>query len=251
MAHSEFIHLHLHTQYSLLDGACRIPELLRLASEYKMDSLAITDHGNMFGAIEFYLEAQKAGIKPIIGCEVYVAPGSRLEKKSAGIDEASNHLILLCRDEAGYTNLMKLVSIGYLEGFYYRPRVDKEVLTKYSSGLIALSACLKGEIPSLLEEKRFNDALKKADEYLNIFGKGNFYLEIQSNSIPEQKIVNEGLIKISKELGIPLVATNDVHYLARKMAPSHEALLCIQTQTTLDDPNRMRFQTDEFYFKSP
>lgn len=251
MPRSEFIHLHLHTQYSLLDGACRIPEILALANQYKMDSLAITDHGNMFGAIDFYLEARKCGIKPIIGCEAYIAPGSRLDKSAGGIDEAAYHLILLVRDEEGYQNLMKLVSSGYLEGFYYRPRIDKEILAQHSKGLIGLSACLKGEIPSLIQEKRFNDALKAADTYLNIFGKDNFYLEIQGNSIPEQKIVNEGLIKISKELHIPLVATNDVHYLTRDRAASHEALLCIQTQTTLDDPNRMRFQTDEFYFMSP
>ncbi len=251
MPRSEFIHLHLHTQYSLLDGACRIPEILNLANQHKMDSLAITDHGNMFGAIDFYLEAQKCGIKPIIGCEVYVAPGSRLDKTSVGIDEASYHLILLARDETGYQNLMKLVSIGYLEGFYYRPRIDKEILAQLSGGLIGLTACLKGEVPVLLQQKRFNDALKVADTYLNIFGKGNFYLEVQGNSIPEQKIVNDGLVKISKELNIGLAATNDVHYLTRDRASSHEALLCIQTQTTLDDPNRMRFQTDEFYFTSP
>lgn len=251
MPHSEFIHLHLHTQYSLLDGACRIPEILNLANQYKMDSLAITDHGNMFGAIDFYMEAQKAGIKPIIGCEVYVAPGSRLDKTSSGIEEAAYHLILLARDETGYQNLMKLVSCAYLEGFYYRPRIDKEILSGHSAGLIGLTACLKGEVPVLLQQKRFNDALKAADNYLNILGKENFYLEVQANSIPEQSTVNEGLIKISKELNIPLVATCDVHYLAKDKAASHEALLCIQTQTTLDDPNRMRFQTDEFYFRSP
>jgi DNA polymerase-3 subunit alpha len=216
-----------------------------------MDSLAITDHGNMFGAVEFYLEAQKAGIKPIIGCEVYIAPGSRLEKSGGGIDDAAYHLILLVKDETGYQNLMKLVSIGYLEGFYYRPRIDKEVLLRYHEGLIGLSACLKGEIPSLLGQRRFNDALKSADELSSILGKDNFYLEIQENSIAEQKIVNEGLIRISKELDLPLIATNDVHYLLKEHAKSHEALLCIQTQTTLDDPNRMRFQTEEFYFKSP
>ncbi|MBM3255018.1 MAG: DNA polymerase III subunit alpha [Candidatus Omnitrophica bacterium] len=251
MPHSEFIHLHLHTQYSLLDGACRITDLLALAKQYKMDSLAITDHGNMFGAVEFYLEAQKAGIKPIIGCEVYIAPGSRLEKSSVGIDEASYHLILLVKDEIGYQNLIKLVSIGYLEGFYYRPRIDKEALSQYHEGLIGLSACLKGEVASLLQQRRFNDALKAADELSSILGKDNFYLEIQENFIPEQKIVNEGLIRISKELNLPLIATNDVHYLLKEHAKSHEALLCIQTQTTLDDPNRMRFQTEEFYFKSP
>ena len=250
MPHSDFIHLHLHTQYSLLDGACRIPEILAIAKSYKMDSLAITDHGNMFGAIDFYLEAQKAGIKPIIGCEVYVAPKSRLDK-SGGIEDAANHLILLARDETGYRNLIKLVSIGYLEGFYYRPRIDKEILLSHSQGLIGLSACLKGEIACLIQQKRFNDALKAADNYQNIFGKGNFYLEIQANSIPEQKIVNDALIKISKESSIPLVATNDVHYPTKDKAQAHEALLCIQTQTTLDDPKHMRFQTDEFYFRSP
>ncbi len=251
MSNSEFVHLHLHTQYSLLDGACRIPEILAIAKSFKMDSLAITDHGSMFGAIEFYLEAQKTGIKPIIGCEVYVAPQSRLDKGGSGIEDAANHLILLARDEEGYRNLMKLVSIGYLEGFYYRPRIDKEVLASHAKGLIASSACLKGEIPSLILQKRFNDALKAADTYQNILGKENFYLEIQSNSIAEQKVVNEGMFKISKDLGIPLVATNDVHYPTRDKAAAHEALLCIQTQSTLDDPKHMRFQTDEFYFRSP
>jgi len=248
---SEFVHLHLHTQYSLLDGACRIPEILAIAKSFKMDSLAITDHGSMFGAIEFYLEAQKTGIKPIIGCEVYVAPQSRLDKGGSGIEDAANHLILLARDEEGYRNLMQLVSIAYLEGFYYRPRIDKEVLASHAKGLIASSACLKGEVASLILQNRFNDALKAADTYQNILGKENFYLEIQSNSLAEQKVVNEGMFKISKELGIPLVATNDVHYPTRDRAAAHEALLCIQTQSTLDDPKHMRFQTDEFYFRSP
>ncbi|MDD5729899.1 MAG: DNA polymerase III subunit alpha [Candidatus Omnitrophica bacterium] len=251
MPHSDFIHLHLHTQYSLLDGACRIRDLLSLANQYKMDSLAITDHGNMFGAVEFYMEAQKAGIKPIIGSEVYIAPKSRLDKGSSGIEEAAYHLILLAKDETGYQNLMKLVSAGYLEGFYYRPRIDKELLSTHSKGLIGLTACLKGEIPTCLQQRRANDALKAADQFLQIFGKGNFYLEIQENGIPEQRIVNEGLLKLSKEIGVGLVATNDVHYLNKSHAKSHEVLLCIQTQTTLDDPNRMRFQTEEFYFKSP
>ncbi|HNX81582.1 MAG TPA: DNA polymerase III subunit alpha [Candidatus Omnitrophota bacterium] len=250
--HSDFIHLHLHTQYSLLDGACRIPETLALARAYKMDSLAITDHGNMFGAIEFYLEAQKAGIKPIIGCEVYVAPGSRLEKSGRATEDVSSyHLILLARDETGYQNLMKLVSSAYLEGFYYKPRIDKEILARHAQGLLGLSACLKGEIPFLLRQRRYNDALKATDEFCQILGKENFYLEVQENNIPEQSLVNEGLLKISKELTLPLVATNDVHYLTRQAAKSHEALLCIQTQTTLDDPNRMRMSSEEFYFKSP
>ncbi|MBU2541309.1 MAG: DNA polymerase III subunit alpha [Candidatus Omnitrophica bacterium] len=251
MPHSDFVHLHLHTQYSLLDGACRIKEIVKLAQQFRMPALTITDHGNMFGAIDFYLAAMKAGIKPIIGSEVYVAPKSRFEKSSSGISESSYHLILLAKDEMGYKNLMKLTSIGYLEGFYYRPRIDKESLSKYQEGLIGLSACLKGEISSLIAASRMNDAFKVADEYYQILGKGNFYLEIQENGIPEQTKVNEGLLKISKELNIPLVATNDVHYLLKEHAAAHEALLCIQTQSMLSDPNRMRFQTDEFYFKSP
>src|SRR3989338_6373504 len=240
MIHSDFVHLHLHTQYSLLDGACRIPELMEKARQYKMPAIAMTDHGNMFGAIEFYQEAMKAGIKPIIGCEIYVAPENRFVKSGQGIHEASFHLTLLAKDETGYQNLMKLVSVGYLEGFYYRPRIDKEILSHYSKGLIGLSACLKGEFTVLLQQKRFNDALKAADEFLKILGKDNFYLEIQENGIAEQKTVNQGLIRIAKELNIPLVASNDVHYLSREGAASHEALLCIQTQATLNDPNRMR-----------
>ncbi len=251
MSHSEFIHLHIHTQYSLLDGACRIPQLVAQAKQYNMDSLAITDHGNMFGAINFYLEAQKAGIKPIIGCEVYVAPESRFEKASHGIEEASYHLVLLARDEEGYKNLMKLVTIGYLEGFYYRPRIDKESLSVYAKGLIGLSACLKGEIPRLILENRFNDALKTADEFAQILGKENFYLELQENGIKEQAAVNRGLIKIGKELSLGLVATGDVHYLHPEDAAAHDALLCIQTQTTLNDPRRLKFGSSEFYFKSP
>lgn len=251
MPRSQFVHLHIHTQYSLLDGACRIPQLLALAKQYKMDSLAITDHGNMFGAIDFYLQAQKAGIKPIIGCEVYIAPGSRLERSSRGIDEASYHLVLLAKDEQGYKNLMKLVSIGYLEGFYYRPRLDKETLSRYCKGIIALSACLKGEIASRLLEGRFNDALKAADDFIQILGKDNFYLELQDNGIPEQKVVNRGLLKLSTALSIPIVATCDVHYLRKEDSLAHDALLCIQTQTTLDNPKRLRFGSSEFYFKSP
>ncbi len=251
MPHSEFIHLHIHTQYSLLDGACRIPQLLSLAKEYKMDSLAITDHGNMFGALDFYVQAQKAGIKPIIGCEFYIAPGSRLDKTSRGIDEAAYHLVLLARDEQGYRNLIKLVSCAYLEGFYYRPRIDKEILSEYAKGLIGLSACLKGEIPSLVLRNRFNDALKAADDFTQILGKENFYLELQENGIQEQPIANRGLIKIARDLSLGLVATNDVHYLHAQDAPAHDALLCIQTQNTLDDPKRLRFGSSEFYFKSP
>ncbi|MFH1593638.1 MAG: DNA polymerase III subunit alpha [Candidatus Omnitrophota bacterium] len=251
MKHSDFVHLHVHTQYSLLDGACRLPELLNIAANMKMPACAITDHGNMFGVIEFYRKAQEKGIKPIIGCEIYIAPDSRFEKSSHGIQEASYHLILLAKDEVGYKNLMELVSIGYVEGFYYRPRIDKEVLARHNDGLIGLSACLKGELPHLIVAGEMDKARKTADQYRHIFGKGNFYIELQNNGISEQVKANKGLIKISKDLDLPLVATNDVHYISKDDAKAHEALLCIQTQSNLDDPNRMRMQTDEFYFKSP
>ncbi len=251
MYHTDFVHLHVHTQYSLLDGACRIPELLKKAVECRMPALAIADHGNIFGAIEFYQAAVKAGVKPIIGCECYIAPGSRFDKSPAQGKRGISHLVLFAKDEQGYRNLLKLVSAAYLEGFYYKPRMDKEILSRHAQGLLATSACLKGEVAWTLRNEGYNAALKAADELEQIFGKGNFYLEIMENGIPEQKPVNEGLIKISKELNIPLVATNDVHYLERPQAAAHEALLCVQTQTTLDDPNRMRMSSDEFYFKSP
>lgn len=251
MYHSDFVHLHVHTQYSLLDGACRIKELIQKAAEYKMPALGMTDHGNVFGAIDFYQTAVKFGVKPIIGCEAYVAPASRLDKTSAQGKGGSSHLILFAKDETGYRNLMKLVSIGYLEGFYYRPRMDKEVLRQYSQGLLATSACLRGEVAWSLRQNNYNAALKAADDLHQVFGKGNFYLELMETQIPEQKVVNEGLMKISKDLNLPLIATNDVHYLEQGQARAHDALLCIQTQTTLDDPNRMRLQTDDFYFKDP
>jgi len=247
--HSDFVHLHVHTQYSLLDGACRIPKLIQKAADCKMPALGMTDHGNMFGAIEFYQTAVKHGVKPIIGCEAYVASGSRLEK-GAG-KGGSSHLVLFARDEIGYQNLMKLISLGYLEGFYYRPRMDKEILSRYSAGLLATSACLRGELAFNLRQGNYTSALKAADELHQIFGKGNFYLELMEHGIPDQKPVNEGLMKISKELDLPVVATNDVHYLDQSQSTAHEALLCIQTQTVLSDPNRMRFKGDQFYFKDP
>ncbi|MDD5005865.1 MAG: DNA polymerase III subunit alpha [Candidatus Omnitrophica bacterium] len=251
MVHSDFVHLHVHTQYSLLDGACQIEELIKLTQSFKMPALAITDHGNMFGAIDFYLNCQKMGIKPIIGCEVYIAPESRLKKSVNGIQDSSNHFILLAKDETGYKNLMKLITIGYLEGFYYRPRIDKEVLAQHSKGLVGLSACLKGELACLIQEDKINEAIKAADEFSHIFDKGDFYLELQENKIQEQTKVNQGLLKISQELNLPIVATNDTHYLKKEHARAHEALLCIQTQAILTDPQHMRFQTDEFYFKDP
>ncbi len=250
MKHANFVHLHLHTQFSLLDGAIRLEELFKQAKAYRMPALAITDHGSMFGAIEFYQQAERSGIKPIIGCEVYVAPGSRLDKTSRGISEASFHLILLAKNLVGYRNLMKLVSAGYFEGFYYRPRVDKELLQKYNEGLIALSACLKGEIPFLLASGDKGKALQAAEELKAIFPDRRFYLEIQENKIAEQKKVNAGLMEIARELSLPLVATNDCHYLRREDAKAHEVLLCIQTGKTMRDVDRMQFSTEEFFFRS-
>jgi len=250
MLHSDFVHLHVHTQYSLLDGACIIPNLTDLARRMKMPACAITDHGNMFGAIEFYQSSMANGIKPIIGSEVYIAPKGRFDKTFSSGEETANHLILLAKDEAGYKNLMKLVSIGYLEGFYYKPRIDKEVLAQYSKGLIALSSCLKGEIPRSAMTGKEEKVKQLAGEYCDIMGRENFYFEMQDNGIPEQADVNRKLIRLGRELGIGVVATNDVHYLTRDSRKAHEALLCIQTQTTLDDPNRMKLETDQFYFRS-
>lgn len=252
MSHSDFVHLHVHTQYSLLDGACRINRLAQVAKEWGMPALAITDHGNMFGAIEFYQEVKKAGLKPIIGCEVYVAPKSRKERSSPrGITDASFHLVLLAKDWQGYQNLVRLVTAGYLEGFYYRPRIDKELLSQHSQGLIALSACLKGEIPQALARGNTDEARQAVRQYIEIMGRENFFLELQSNGLAEQRIVNRELVALAKEFDLPLVATNDCHYLEAKEALSHEVLLCLQTGKTLDDPKRMRFGTDQFYFRSP
>jgi len=246
-----FVHLHVHTQYSLLDGTIRLDNLFKTAKEYGMPAVAMTDHGNIFGAIDFYQHAQKYGIKPIIGCELYVAPRSRFDKSAQAAGEGSQHLLVLVKDSKGYKNLMRLVTSAYLEGFYYRPRVDKELLSACGDGLIGLSACLHGEIASLLLKKNKEAAVAAAREYKDIFGEGNFYLEIMENGLPEQKIVNYGLIEIGRELSIPLVATNDCHYLDREDAEAHEVLLCIQTGKTMEDTDRMKFKTDQFYFRSP
>lgn len=255
MHHSNFVHLHLHTQYSLLDGAIRLDDLFHKAREYKMPALAMTDHGNMFGAVEFYTKAQKAGIKPIIGCEVYVAPNSRLDKAApsgkGGIKDSSFHLVLLIKNAIGYKNLCKLLTSAHLEGFYYRPRIDKELLKTHSEGLIAMSSCLHGEIPHLISSGNMEKALKTADEFKEIFTNNRFYLELQHNKISEQEKVNNGLLEISKKLNIPVVATNDCHYLKREDAKAHEVLLCIQTGKTMSSTDRMRFATDDLYFKSP
>ncbi len=251
MEHSNFVHLHVHSQYSLLDGAIRFEEALELARQYRMPALALTDHGNMFGIIEFYQMAIKHGIKPIVGCEVYVAPGSRLEKKAMGEGEGVYHLTLLVKNRAGYFNLIKLVSLGYLEGFYYKPRVDKEILSRYHEGLIALSGCLKGEIAAHAGRGEMKKALQSAEEYGKIFDHGRFFVEIQKNGVENQLTLNNRLMEIAQQRSLPIVATNDCHYLRRKDAKAHEVLLCIQTGKTLSDNNRMKFSSDDFYFRSP
>ncbi len=255
MSTPQFVHLHLHTEYSLLDGAIRIDELIRQAKAYGMPAVAITDHGNMFGAVEFFKKARKSEIKPIIGCEVYVAPQSRFDKTKVNKDpgmpeEASFHLTLLAQNEEGYKNLTRLVTRSYLEGFYYKPRIDMELLGEHSRGLIALSGCLKGEIPYNIVHENMERAISTAKKLKEIFG-DNFFLELQSNSLPEQVIANRGLLDIGKKLQIEFVATNDCHYLHRSDAMAHEVLLCIQTGKTIKDEKRLKFQTDEFYFKSP
>ncbi|MBF0504684.1 MAG: DNA polymerase III subunit alpha [Candidatus Omnitrophica bacterium] len=247
MSTSQFVHLHVHTQYSLLDGACRVDELVNKAAALGMPAVSMTDHGNMFGAIHFYRACLKAKIKPIIGCEAYITSASRFDKGSD--QKNTHHLILLAASNEGYSNLMKLVSAAYLEGFYYKPRIDKEILARHAKGLIGLSSCLKGEVPSLLLRGQFDAALKTADEYRHIFSPGAYYLELMDHEMIEQKKVNEAIGVIAGQLNLPMVATNDVHYLEQSQALAHETLLCIQTQTTLSDPKRMRFATDQFYFK--
>ncbi|HOO70351.1 MAG TPA: DNA polymerase III subunit alpha [Spirochaetota bacterium] len=248
----EFIHLHNHSDYSILDGAITIDSLIKKAVEMGMPAVALTDHGNMFGAIEFYQKAVKAGITPIIGEEFYIAPGSRFDKTSSrnNGEDTSYHLLVIAKNEEGYRNLMKLSSIGYIEGFYYKPRIDMEVLEKYSSGLICSSACLAGQIPQSILRGRMDEARETAGRFAEIFGRDHFYLELQDHGIPEQKTVNTELIKISSELNIPLIATNDAHYVNRDDAFSHEVLLCVQTGKTMTDPARMRFHSNEFYLKS-
>ncbi len=252
MNETPFVHLHLHSQYSLLDGAIKIGDLVKRAKDCQMPALAITDHGNMFGALEFYLAARGAEVKPIFGCEVYVATGSRFDKGNARVSsDASHHLVLLAENFEGYRNLCRLVSAAYREGFYYKPRIDWELLRQWNQGLIALTACLGGEIPTLIEAGKMDDALRRSREMAEIFDNERFFLELQENFIPEQTRVNRGLKEISRETGLPLVATNDCHYLTREQAQAHEVLLCIQTGKTMDDPSRMRFPNDEFYVKTP
>ncbi len=245
-----FVHLHVHSEYSLLDGACRIPELAERAKELKMPALALSDHGNLFGAIEFYKECSKVGVKPIIGCEVYLAPGSRFDRKANSAKEASTHFLLLAKDEAGYKNLVKLVSSAHLEGMYYKPRIDKEILRQYSKGLIGTSACLAGEVARNILGGRMKDAEKSIDDFKNIFEPGDFYLEIADHGIPQQHAVAQELLKFSKQFGLKIVATNDVHYVRKEHAAAHDVLLCIQTGAKINDENRMRYHGPEFYLKT-
>lgn len=246
-----FTHLHVHSHYSLLDGLAKIDELLDRAKELGMDSLALTDHGVLYGAIEFYEKAKKKGIKPIIGCEMYLAPNG-LAMKRAKIDDTRHHLILLAKNETGYKNLLKLVSIAHLEGFYYKPRIDKELLRKYSEGLIGLSACVEGEVPSLVLSGKIDEAEKSAREYEEIFGKGHFFLELQHHpKYPNQKVANDGVIEISKRTGIGLVATTDMHYVHPEDAPIQDILLCVQTNRKVSEQNRMNLMDFELYMRSP
>ncbi len=248
---SDFVHLHNHSHYSLLDGACRIEDMISMAVQYKMPALALTDHGCLFGAIEFYKKCEAKNIKPIIGCEMYLAPKSRFDKKADVRNSGTAfHLVLLCKDQTGYKNLMKLVSIGYVEGFYYKPRIDKETLKKHSQGLIALSACLKSELSYTILNKGLDKARDVIEEYKSIFG-DDYYLEVQNHGIPEEDQVREAILTLAKESNLKAVATNDIHYLKKEHHDAHDVLLCLQTGKDVDDPNRMKYSTRELYFKSP
>ena len=246
-----FAHLHVHTEYSLLDGSNKIKECVARVKELGMDSVAITDHGVMFGVIDFYRAARAAGIKPILGCEVYVAPGSRFDKEALGNgDDRYYHLVLLAENDEGYHNLMKIVSRGFTEGYYYKPRVDMEVLKEFHKGIIALSACLAGEVQKNILRGMYDEGKKAAYRYQEIFGKGNFFLELQDHGLQEQKLVNQSLLRMSKETGIDLVATNDIHYTYAEDEKPHDMLLCIQTGKKLSDENRMRYEGGQYYIKS-
>ena len=244
-----FTHLHVHTEYSLLDGAARIKDLVKRAKELGMESLAITDHGAMFGVIDFYKECKKQGIKPIIGCEVYTAARKATDKEPDK-DKYQGHLVLLAKNEEGYKNLIKIVSAGYIKGYYYKPRIDKDILREHSEGLIALSACLAGNVQNKLLHGDYQGAKKETEELYEIFGEGNFFLELQDQGLEEEAQIKPSMLKLSEELGIPLVATNDVHYVNKDDAEAHDVLLAIQTATSINDENRMRFPNDEFYLKS-
>ena len=246
---TEFVHLHLHTEFSLLDGACRIDELLEQVKGYGMPGVAVTEHGNMFSAITFHDHARQRGLNPILGCEVYVAPGSRHDR-GGPVSENYNHLVLLAESKEGWHNLIKLVSAGYTEGFYRKPRIDKELLARHSAGIIGLSSCLKGEIPQALTADQAAKAMQSAATFRDILGKDNFFLELQWHGIEDQKIVNRGLAPIARELGLGLVATNDVHYLQQGDHVPHDVLLCIGTASSVHDKDRLRYHGDQFYLKT-
>jgi DNA polymerase-3 subunit alpha len=251
MQHADFVHLHVHSEYSLLDGAAQLEKLVAKAKELRFPAIALTDHGNLFGAIDFYLAAQKAGVKPILGCELYVSPGGRFEKANVdGSYEGANHCTVLVRNHRGYKNLIKLVSKGFLEGFYYKPRVDKELLSQHADGLLVLSGCLNSEVSRLLSQGEEAKAKEIAGWFQEVFGKDYYFMELQAHGLPEQKKVTEGTLRIAKAVGIPVVGTNDSHYLEASHAKAHEALLCIQTGTTVKDPTHWRFSSNEFYLKS-
>lgn len=245
-----FTHLHVHTEYSLLDGSSKIKELTARAKELGMDSIAITDHGVMYGVIDFYRAAQECGIKPIIGCEVYVAPGSRFDRETVSGEDRYYHLVLLAENNLGYQNMMKIVSKGFVDGFYYKPRIDYEILSQYHEGIIALSACLAGEVSRNLSRGLYEEGKNAALRYQELFGEGNFFLELQDHGIPEQKTVNQSILRMSRELNIPLVATNDIHYTFAEDAAPHDILLCIQTGKKVSDENRMRYEGGQYYCKS-
>lgn len=244
-----FVHLHLHTEYSLLDGVCRIDRLMDAVKAAGQDAVAITDHGNMFGVIDFYKAAKRAGVRPVIGCEVYVAARSRFDK-TRSLDYEHNHLILLCENNTGYQNLIKMLSDAWTQGFYGKPRVDHELLEQYHEGLICLSACLAGEIPRALVRGDYDGARETALWYERVFGHGNYYLEMQDHAIPDQAVVNEGLIRLSRDTGIPLVVTNDTHYIDRQDAQIQKILICIQTNHTIDEETGLDFGSDNFYLKT-
>src|SRR4249919_2721432 len=246
---SEFVHLHLHTEFSLLDGACRIDEVLDQAVKLKMPALAVTEHGNMFSSVIFHDHARARGLNPILGCEVYVAPGSR-HTKSGNPGETQNHLVLLAETNEGYRNLIKLVSSGYTEGFYYKPRIDKELLAQHSAGLIGLSSCLKGEVATGIRTEQQQKAVAAAAAYRDILGPDHFFLEMQYQGIDDQRVVNIGLQPIAKDLGIDLVVTNDVHYLKNSDFKPHDILLCIGTGKTVNDADRLKYHGDQFYLKT-
>jgi DNA polymerase III subunit alpha len=247
MPTDSFVHLHLHTEYSLLDGAIRIPDLMKKVTACGMPAVAMTDHGNMYGAIEFYQAAAKAGVKPIIGCEVYMAPGSMIDKSASSARDAAFHFTLLAKDLVGYSNLVKLVSAAHLEGFHYKPRIDKELLARHSAGLIGMSACLKGEINVAIQTGDLSKAQKSAGEFVDIFGPGNFYLELHDHGIEAQHLCNRALIEIGKKLEIPLVAANDVHFLERSHHEAHDVMICIGTGSMVHDERRMHYPTEVYF----